>query len=85
MKRLVFTALWGHNKPLIPPAPSRRFHFPGLEPLDERRVLTGIVTDDASAAFGCGKILPPLPPALARGRRLLAELDGADQIDWKGR
>ena len=65
MKVLVSDALWCRVEPLLPPAPRRRFRFPGRKPLDQRRILagilyvlkTGIAWDDlpAELGWGCGK------------------------------
>ena len=43
MKLLVSDELWQHLRPLLPPAPPRRFRFPGRKPLDYRQVVTGIL------------------------------------------
>src|SRR5262249_16090843 len=43
MKALVSDALWEHIEPLFPPRPRRRFRFPGRQPLDYRKILTGIL------------------------------------------
>ena len=43
MKPLVTDALWERLEPLLPPAPQRRFHFPGRKPLDYRKILIGIL------------------------------------------
>jgi transposase len=62
MKPLVSDALWQRLEPLLPPAPWRRFRFPGRKPLDFRQILTGILFvlktgiawDDLPAELGCG-------------------------------
>ena len=62
MKPLVTDALWERLEPLLPPAPQRRFHFPGRKPLDYRKILTGILFvlktgiawADLPAELGCG-------------------------------
>jgi transposase len=62
MKPLVSDALWAKVEPLLPPAPRRRFRFPGRKPLDCRKILTGILFvlktgiawDDLPADLGCG-------------------------------
>src|SRR3954451_25123967 len=62
MKPLVTDALWERLQPLLPPPPKRRFHFPGRKPLDDRKILTGILFvlktgiagDDLPAELGCG-------------------------------
>ena len=84
-------------QPLLPPAPRRRFRFPGRKPLDYRKVLTGILFvlktgiawDDLPAELGCGKTCRRYLRAWHRAgvwlklhALLLAELNGADQIDW---
>jgi hypothetical protein len=43
MKPLVTDELWAEVEPLLPPAPPRRFRFPGHKPLDYRKILTGIL------------------------------------------
>jgi transposase len=65
MKVLVSDELWARVEPLLPPAPPRRFRFPGRKPLDHRRIFTGIIYvlktgiawDDlpAELGWGCGK------------------------------
>jgi transposase len=42
-KELVSDELWAQIKPLLPVAKRRRFRYPGRKPLDERKVLTGII------------------------------------------
>jgi transposase len=62
MKLLVSDALWERLEPLLPPPPARRFRFPGRQPLDYRKILTGILFvlktgmawDDLPAELGCG-------------------------------
>jgi transposase len=47
---------------LLPPPPRRRFRFPGLEPLEPRQFLTGVLFvlktgitwDELPAELGCG-------------------------------
>jgi transposase len=83
----------------LPPEPPRRFRFPGRKPLDNRKILsgilfvlkTGISWDDlpAELGWGCGKTCRS---HLQHWHRvgvwrqlhvlLLAELNGANQIDW---
>ena len=99
MKPLVTDELWQRVQPLLPPAPPRRFRFPGRKPLDYRMVLTGILFvlktgiawDDLPAELGCGcgktcrRYLPEWHQAGVWRQLhtlLLAELNGADQIDW---
>src|SRR5258707_9134103 len=99
MRPLVTDALWERLQPLLPPPPERRFRFPGLKPLDYRKILTGILFvlkmgiawDDLPAELGCGcgktcHHYLRLWHQAAVWRRLhallLAELNGADQIDW---
>jgi transposase len=43
MRPLVSDALWERLQPLLPPRPPRRFRFPGRKPLDDRKILTGIL------------------------------------------
>lgn len=42
-KPLVSDELWERIEPLLPPAKKRRTRFPGRRPLDNRKVLTGIL------------------------------------------
>ena len=42
-KPLVDDELWGLIQPLLPPPKPRRFRYPGRKPLDDRKVLTGIL------------------------------------------
>ena len=42
-KILVDDRLWSHLEPLLPPPKRRRRRYPGRKPLDNRRVLTGIL------------------------------------------
>src|SRR5437762_9662709 len=42
-KPLLDDALWERIQPLLPPHKPRRFRFPGRQPLDDRKVLTGIL------------------------------------------
>ena len=42
-KPLVDDELWKLIQPLLPPPKPRRFRHPGRKPLDNRKVLTGIV------------------------------------------
>lgn len=100
MKPLVTNELWEHVQPLLPPAPRRRFRFPGRKPLDYRMVLTGILFvlktgiawDDLPAELGCGcgktcrqywRLWHQAGVWLKLHALLLAELNGADQIDWE--
>ena len=65
MKLLVTDALWNRISLLLPPPPSRRFRFPGRKPIDQRKILTGILFvlktgiawDDlpTELGWGCGK------------------------------
>jgi transposase len=99
MKPRVTDALWERLQPLLPPPPRRRFRFPGRKPLDQRKILTGILFvlktgiawDDLPAELGtgCGKTCRHYLRAwhhagawLKLHAVLLAELNGADQIDW---
>jgi transposase len=62
MKLLVPDELWQRIEPLLPPQPTRRFRFPGRKPLDQRKILTGILFvlktgiawDDLPSDLGCG-------------------------------
>jgi len=62
MKPLVTDALWERIEPLLPPLPRRRFRFPGRKPIDQRKILTGILFvlktgiawDDLPSDMGCG-------------------------------
>lgn len=62
MKPLVTDALWERIQPLLPPPRRRRFRFPGRKPIDQRKILTGILFvlktgiawDDLPADLGCG-------------------------------
>jgi transposase len=100
MRPLVSDALWERLQPLLPPAPPRRFRFPGRKPLDYRKILTGILFvlktgiawDDLPAALGCGcgktcrnylRLWHRAGVWLKLHAVLLAELNGADQIDWE--
>src|SRR6516164_5856352 len=59
---LVSDALWERVKPLLPPPKPRRFRCPGRKPLDERRVLTGVIFvlktgipwEELPQEMGCG-------------------------------
>src|SRR5262250_2834538 len=100
MKPLVTDELWAKVEPLLPPAPPRRFRFPGRKRLDYRKILTGILFvlktgiawDDLPAELGCG-CGKTGHGYLRRWHQagvwrklhalLLAELNGADQIDWE--
>jgi transposase len=61
-KPLLPDDLWAEIEPLLPPAKTRHFHFPGRKPLDRRKVLTGIIFvlktgvawDDLSPELGLG-------------------------------
>src|SRR5437667_331174 len=64
-KPLVSDALWQRIEPLLPPPQPRRRRYPGRKPLNDRKVLTGIVFvlktginwEDlpAELGWGCGK------------------------------
>ncbi|WP_390676382.1 IS5 family transposase [Aquisphaera giovannonii] len=95
MKPLVTDSLWERLEPLLPPPPRRRARFPGRKPLWPRQVLTGILFvlntdiawDDlpAEPGCGCGKTCRRWHRAgvwLKLHATLLAELNGADRIDW---
>jgi transposase len=100
MKLLVTDELWERIEFLLPPHASRRFRFPGRKPIDNRKILsgilfvlkTGIAWDDlpAELGWGCGKTCRhylQLWHQAGVWRKLhallLAELNGADQIDWE--
>src|SRR5881398_395458 len=100
MNVLVTDALWERIEPLLPPAPQRRFRFPGRKRLDYRKILTGILFvlktgiawDDLPAELGCGcgktcrhylQVWHQAGVWLKLHALLLAELNGADQIDWE--
>src|SRR5260221_4694723 len=100
MKPLVTDELWNRIEPLLPPAPQRRFRFPGRKRLDRRKILTGILFvlktgiawDDLRAELGCGcdktchhylRLWHEAGVWLKLHALLLAELNGADQIDWE--
>ena len=61
-KPLLDDALWERIQPLLPPPKPRRFRFPGRKPLDDRKVLTGILFvlktgipwEDLPCEMGCG-------------------------------
>jgi transposase len=61
-KPLVSDALWERIAPLLPPRKPRRFRYPGRKPLDERKILTGIIFvlktgipwEDLPQEMGCG-------------------------------
>jgi transposase len=99
MRPLVTDALWERIRPLLPPAPPRRFRWPGRKPLDYRKILTGILFvlktgiawDDLPADLGCGcgktcrhylQVWHQAGVWRQLHALLLAELNGADQIDW---
>jgi transposase len=98
-KPLLPDELWQRIDPLLPPPKARRFRFPGRKPVDNRRVLTGILFvlktgipwEDLPQEMGCGsgmtcwRRLRDWQHAGVWDRlveRLLAELHGADRIDW---
>src|ERR1700756_4538340 len=100
MRPLVTDELWEKIEPLLPPAPARRFRFPGRKPMDYRQILTGILFvlktgiawDDLPAELGCGcgktcrhylRIWHQAGVWLKLHAMLLAELNGADKIDWE--
>ena len=61
-KPLVDDELWAIVEPLLPKPKPRRFRYPGRKPLDNRRVLTGIIFvlktgigwEDLPREMGCG-------------------------------
>jgi transposase len=100
LKTLVSDELWLRLQPLLPPPPPRRFRFPGRQPLDYRKILTGIrfvlksgiAWDDlpAELGWGCGKtgrnylrLWHQAGVCQKLHAVLLAERNGADQIDWR--
>jgi len=100
MKPLVTDALWERLAPLLPPLPPRRFRFPGRKPIDQRKVLTGILFvlktgiawDDLPSEMGCGcgktcrhylQFWHQAGVWVQLHALLLAELNGADRIDWE--
>ena len=60
--RILPEELWKRIEPLLPPPKPRRFRFPGRKPLDNRKVLTGILFvlrtgirwEDLPQELGCG-------------------------------
>jgi transposase len=60
--RILAEELWNRIEPLLPPPKPRRFRFPGRKPLDNRKVLTGILFvlrtgirwEDLPQELGCG-------------------------------
>ncbi len=62
MKPFVSDELWMRIEPLLPPPSPRRFRFPGRKPIDQRKILTGILFvlktgiawDDLPSDLGCG-------------------------------
>jgi transposase len=61
-KPLLDDGLWERIQPLLPPRMPRRFRFPGRKPLDDRKVLTGILFvlktgipwEELPCELGCG-------------------------------
>jgi transposase len=61
-KVLIDDKLWESLRPLLPPSRPRRTRHPGRKPLDDRRVLTGILFvlksgiawEDLPVEMGCG-------------------------------
>jgi transposase len=43
MKLLVTDELWARVQPLLPRLAQRRFRLPSCKPLDDRKILTGIL------------------------------------------
>jgi transposase len=100
MKPFVSDALWERIQPLLPPHRKRRFRFPGRKPIDDRKILTGILFvlktgiawDDLPADLGCGcgktcrhylQIWHEAGVWTKLHALLLAELNNANEIDWK--
>jgi len=61
-KELLPDDLWAVVQPLLPPAPVRRFRYPGRKRIDDRQALTGILFvlktgigwEDLPQELGCG-------------------------------
>jgi transposase len=61
-KPLLSDALWKRIKPLLPKPKKRRFRYPGREPVEDRKALTGILFvlktgipwEDLPQELGCG-------------------------------
>ena len=61
-KPLLPDGLWNRIEPLLPAPKPRRFRFPGRKPVDDRKVLTGILFvlktgirwEDLPQEMGCG-------------------------------
>jgi transposase len=99
MKPLVTDALWERLQPLLPPHPPRRFRFPGRKPLDDRMILTvfssyskpespGTSCPPNSAVAAAKRVGIICDSGTKRvwlklHALLLAELNGANQIDWE--
>ena len=98
-KPLLPQALWERIEPLLPKPKPRRFRYPGRQPIEDRKALTGILFvlktgidwEDLPMEMGCGcgmtcwRRLRDWHEAGVWTRLhevLLAELNGADQIDW---
>ncbi len=98
-KPLVDDELWKLAEPLLPAPQSRRFRFPGRQPLSHRQALTGILFvlktgipwEYLPQEMGCGSGMTcwrRLRDWHAAGvwqalhELLLAQLQGADQMDW---
>lgn len=98
-QEIVTDAFWTEIQPLLPPPKERRFRHPGRLPVDDRKVLTGILFVLKSGIpweylpqeMGCGcgmtawRRLRDWQVAgvwNAMHVKMLAKLNGADQIDW---
>jgi transposase len=98
-KPLLPDELWKRIEPLLPKPKPRRFRYPGRKPVEDRKVLigilfvlkTGIPWEDLPQEMGCGSGMTcwrRLRDWSKAGvwqklhEQLLAELNGADQIDW---
>jgi len=61
-KATVYDELWAIIEPLLPEPKPRRFRYPGRQPIDNRRALTGIIFvlktgiswEDLPQDMGCG-------------------------------
>jgi transposase len=91
--------LWERVRLLLPQPRRRRTRYPGRKPIDDRKVLTGIIFvlrtgipwREMPAELGCGSGMTCLRRLTQWHRNgvfqklyemLLAELNGADKIDW---
>ncbi len=94
----VLDDLWERVRPLRP-KPRRRTWYPGRKPMEDRKVLTGMIFvlrigipgREMPTELGCGARMTCLRRLKQWHRKgvfqklsemLLAELNGADKIDW---